>query len=176
MTIISKKIAKPRLSSKYLNQQIECLSGHIANPWLCKKEFVQFHCQLVKLVEASKAIVCHMDKNLESATKRHAQATPVRDPESHSLLTTISAAEKVKSCYTDLNLAIASMECYQPFHLLEFKPKDRFSRRAWLASLSCYHLFASIECLTGEILELSTLFGKCLQIRKTKMKQHTVRP
>ena len=93
---VSKEKAKPRLSVKELQELVECLLGNLINPWLCKSNFLNFHHQLIKLVDACKAIVIHLETKLASSTGRNALTELVLTPESHSLIIKISPASIVK--------------------------------------------------------------------------------
>ena len=73
---VSKKIAKPRLSAKELNQYIESLSSNLTHPWLCRADISSFHSHLVELLDASKSIVSHMNRNLHASTSKHMLIEP----------------------------------------------------------------------------------------------------
>ena len=77
---VSNRKAKPRLSAKELQELVECLLGNLTNPWLCKSDFLNFHHQLIKLVDACKTIVIHLETKLASSTSRNALTKLVRTP------------------------------------------------------------------------------------------------
>ena len=45
------------------------------------------------------------------------------------------AIENVDSSHSKVELALAEKEFYEPIHLAEFEPKDRFTCRHWIDSL-----------------------------------------
>ena len=100
---VSQKKAKPRLSAKELQELVKCLLGNLTNPWLCKSDFLNFHHHLIKLVNACKAIVIHLDTKLASSTSRNVLTELVRTPESHSLITEIYPTSTVKQNYQKLD-------------------------------------------------------------------------
>ena len=100
---VSQKKAKPRLSAKELQELIECLLGNLTNPWLCKSDFLNFHHHLIKLVDACKATVIHVDTKIASSTSRNVLTELARTPESHSLITKIYPTSTVKQNYQKLD-------------------------------------------------------------------------
>ena len=100
---VSQKKAKPRLSAKELQELIECLLGNLTNPWLCKSDFLNFHHHLIKLVDACKATVIHVDTKIASSTSRNVLTELAQTPESHSLITKIYPTSTVKQNYQKLD-------------------------------------------------------------------------
>ena len=121
---LAKKKATPKLSAKELQELVDCLWGNLANPWLCKSDFLNFHHQLIKLADASKAIVIHLETKLDSFSSRNAL---VRTPETHSLITKIAPASTVQQNYQKLDQDITEVAFCEPIHLLEFEFADRYS-------------------------------------------------
>ena len=80
-----------------------------------------------------------LETKLASSTSRNALAELVRTPESHSLITKIYPASTVKQNYQKLNQDITKVAFYEPIHLLEFEPTDRYSRCHWIDSLQLLH-------------------------------------
>ena len=136
---LAKKKATPRLSAKELQELVDCLWGNLPNPWLCKSDFLNFHYQLIRLVDASKAIVIHLETKLDSFTSRNALAKLVRTPETHSLITKIAPASTVQQNYQKLDQDITKVAFYEPIHLLEFEFADRYSWRHSIDSLQLSH-------------------------------------
>ena len=104
-----------------------------------KSDFGNLYHQFIKLVEACKAIVIHLDTKLASSTNRNALTELVQTPKSHSLITKISPASTVKQNYGKVGQNITEVAFYEPIQLLEFQPMDRYSRRQWIDSLQLSH-------------------------------------
>ena len=77
--------------------------GNLTNPWLCKSDFLNFHHHLIKLVDACKATVIHVDTKIASSTSRNVLTELARTPESHSLITKIYPTSTVKQNYQKLD-------------------------------------------------------------------------
>ena len=95
-----------------------------------------------QLVQAMNKYRTYLLQVEEKMKERHCSPVPLRQPLSDSLLEIREANLETLSEYQCILQKLSEMNEYEPLHLLDFMPDDRFERRSWLQRLSLSVPFA----------------------------------
>lgn len=132
----SKKEAKPALSKDTLLTHVDELSNYLVQPWINKSYFKDFKIILSTLVDSTKKVADHLEKVCQSMQTGHVSTTQIRPVGDNIETVLIQALQSpVPSRYSVLNEKAEKFHLYEPLHLSDFEPEQRYERRHWLDSL-----------------------------------------
>lgn len=131
-----KKKSKPRLQSSSLKTYIEELSAFLVQPWFNRQSFKFFNVACNQLVESLKKVYDFLTEQNEKQKEQHVSNTEIRHISENTSICIRPAVAVTSPKYTSLSEFIEPMKLYEPLHLAEFEPKERYERRHWSDKLS----------------------------------------
>ena len=142
---------------------VETLSGFIVQPWFNKGHFVNFRRDVGTLVGSVKKMCEYLDKVNYIEKKNHDKPRQLRQVESNTEITIREKSlKKIHSAYLDLNERVKKLHEYEPLHLLQFEPEQRYERRHWIDDLQLSETVAVMKRhhggTLGNILLMTQIF------------------
>lgn len=130
----AKKLKQPQLSQDKLTYHINTLSDTLLSPWILRQSFKPVFEDVEKLLDCMNKYRTYLRDVSERMNSVHHSSTPARTPSDNMVLLVHEASEKVAFEYQKLFESLG--DDYEPVHLEEFAPEDRFQRRQWLSAIA----------------------------------------
>lgn len=123
---------QPRLSQDGLTHHIDTLSDILLSPWIIRAAFKPVFEDVEKVVLCMNKYRTHLMNCSDRMTAVHQSLHPVRMPSDHTLVRVYEASNLLATPIVYHQLLESLEKVYEPVHLEEFSPIDRFERRHWI--------------------------------------------
>ena len=118
------------MSQDGLTQHINTLSDTLLSPWMMRASFKPVLEDVEKLVGCMNKYRSYLADVASRMNVLHHSLNPARTPSDHMMVVVHEASVSVPDRYQPLLESLGDV--YEPVHLEEFIPEDRFERRQWL--------------------------------------------
>ena len=81
------------------------------------------------MLDSTNKIIQHMKTNIAKPCHVKSLKLPVRNPDSNRQVSEIKQTNLVRPEHKHANEALSLKPLYEPIHLVEFEPEDRYARR-----------------------------------------------
>ena len=109
---------------------VDTLSGYLVQLWFSKQSFLQFRQDVSALVESLKKMADLLKTKNIHQKGINATSHPIRQVESNTEITKKEgSSNKVATVYLDLDEKVRKLHPYEPLHLTEYEPEQRYMRR-----------------------------------------------
>ena len=123
---------QPQLSRAHLSSH-RCLVRYSVVSWINRREYKELFVVIEQLLSCLKKYMNHLDDTTKRMEVLHHSPEPARLPFENSFIR-VCEASITSTPYFEVFNALG--DNYEPLHLHNFTPDDRFERRRWIKDIS----------------------------------------